>query len=31
MDKVGFPRFGKYTNIIKEMFENLDIEVVDIP
>lgn len=30
--KVAFPRMGEtYTNIFKEMIENLDIEVVDIP
>ncbi len=26
--KVGFPRFGKYTNIIKDFLEDLGIEVV---
>ncbi len=31
MAKVAFPRMGVYTDILKELFEYLDIEVADIP
>ncbi len=31
MNKVGFPRFGVYTDIFREMFGDLGIEVANIP